>query len=734
MKYHYLVAVIIINFLAFRSVQAQNDEENLLDLSISELMNITVTTASRHAESTTDAPGTVLVVTQQQIRERGYVNLYQLLEDLPGVDVQNYANNIELNRVSIRGFVRNDKFVVMQDGIRINSPTGETVPISDNFSLYNAKQVEIVYGPASALYGADAFTGVINIITTQASDIEGVEFTALGGEFGSHALYAHAGTQINDTLQLSGGAHWQETDNPDLADYYPQDFALGDLVTLNGETVTKAQDRQGYIGDTRSSSAYFKAVLNNSLTLGGNYWAFRSRTDVAARPETTDYGSAAYWNSALMDVYANYRFTLNPQLKGFAQFDYADYEVAPQSYFANIYTNFANGYKYVHGTKKQLETQLEYAWNDNNNLIGGISLADYFSQPKTIDLPTRYNTKLAPQAQNFSYLGTENTLPVNIYQHNYRNIGAYLQWRRTWNAQWASIMGMRYDHNSSYGTSFNPRFGLIYQPQETTTLKVLYGTAFLAPSPFLAYEHYGSFSGQTNDQGLYLSDFLHIPNPNLKPEEIQTLEFNVTHHLNDHVSLLSSVYYSQADNLIYNAPADPQQPTYIPGGLIAYTQYNDNIGQAKSYGGDLSLNYLYYFKHGASLKVWSNYSYANGKLEHEGQEYAKALPNVAKHKLKLGLTYTHGAFTLSPKLLWIGNTASAQTATTNPSQTLHADSYMRLDLHAQWQVQNNLNFLITIWNVLDQRYYQTTDEISTSFVAIPQDPRRFYAGLRYQFH
>ncbi len=719
----WLLSAVIAGLQLFPSAQAAPNSDDLLELSLADLLHLTVTTASRQAESAADAPGTVLVITQQQIRERGYVHLYHLLEDLPGVDTHSYASNMEFNRISLRGIVRNDKFIVMQDGVRINSPSGEPVPISDNFPLYHAKQVEVVYGPASALYGADAFTGVINIITQSAQEANGVELAVLGGEFGSRALYANAATPLGAHASLSAGAHWQEADNPNLAEFYPEDFTLGDLVTFSGETVIKAADRHGYAGDTRSKSAYFKLALTDRFTLGGNYWSFHHRTDTAARPDTANYGADAYWHSRLTDVYANYQFDFTGNLSGFVQFDYARYEVSPQSRFANIYTNFTDGYKYARGTKKQLDAQLEYRLGENSSLIGGLSVADYFSQPKPVDLFKPFDPDLPPSAQGFYYLGSNNTLPANLYQLNYDNFGAYLQWRQAWSEQLTSTLGIRYDHSSSYGDSVNPRLGLVYRPHATTTLKLLYGTAFLAPSPFLAYEHFGSFSGQADAQGRYISEFLNIPNPNLKPEQIQTVEANLSHRFTPNWEARASLYYNQAQDIIASAPADPQQPEYIPGGVIRYTQYNANIGQADAYGGDISMDYLHRLHGGGSLKLWGNYSYTDGELERDDQ--AMPLPNVAKHKFKLGLTYNKGAFTLSPKLLW--------SDAANTDQEHMADAYARFDVHGEWRATKNLRLSVTVWNILDKRYHQVTDGISSSFVAAPQDPRRIYAGVVYQF-
>ena len=142
-----------------------------------------VTTATRTNQKVTDAPATMIVVSRQQIMERGYNNLLDLLEDLPGIDVQNKNSQEMYNMTVIRGNWGSHKFIIMKDGYRISSPTAEIIPIGENFPLYDIRQVEVIFGPASALYGADAFTGVINLITQDAEEVGGWEVAAAAGSF-----------------------------------------------------------------------------------------------------------------------------------------------------------------------------------------------------------------------------------------------------------------------------------------------------------------------------------------------------------------------------------------------------------------------------------------------------------------------------------------------------------------------------------------------------------------------
>jgi len=165
-RIHFWLIWLLINSFPVIAVEPDKQKiDQLMNLSLEQLMEIPIVTASKHEETIDDTPSTVIVVTKEQIHQRHYVNLLDLIRDLPGVDLQKNNHQTEYSTMTLRGHVSSNKFLILQDGIRITSPTGEAIPVADNFPLYYAKRVEILYGPTAALYGADAFGGVINIIS-----------------------------------------------------------------------------------------------------------------------------------------------------------------------------------------------------------------------------------------------------------------------------------------------------------------------------------------------------------------------------------------------------------------------------------------------------------------------------------------------------------------------------------------------------------------------------------------
>lgn len=142
-------------------------------LSLEELLDVkvaTVVTASKHEQKATEAPATVIVITRSDIRLRGYRFLTDVLRDLPGMEtIETYFSEFG-TLVPVRGVAGNNKIVVLLNGVRVNPPGGESMMFRSDFSLLEAEQIEIIYGPGSTLYGQDAISAVINVITRKPDD------------------------------------------------------------------------------------------------------------------------------------------------------------------------------------------------------------------------------------------------------------------------------------------------------------------------------------------------------------------------------------------------------------------------------------------------------------------------------------------------------------------------------------------------------------------------------------
>jgi outer membrane cobalamin receptor len=187
-------------------------------------MALKISTATLVPENQSDAPARVQVIPAAQIQRRGYRSLLDVLKDLPEFKVDlrgNWDFPAELTVQGVRGATR---VIVLLDGDRVSAPTNEPLPIVANYPVHNARQIEIVYGPVSAVHGADAFSAVINTISKDASEAAGLSLATSLGSFG---LYNHAGsygTRVGRTGNLVVDGQFQYDRQPDLSRYHPSDF------------------------------------------------------------------------------------------------------------------------------------------------------------------------------------------------------------------------------------------------------------------------------------------------------------------------------------------------------------------------------------------------------------------------------------------------------------------------------------------------------------------------------
>ena len=157
----------------------------LADMSLEDLMSVEVTSASKKAENRTDAPASVFVVTRDDIERNGYRTLADALRQVVGFYISNDRN---YSYIGLRGYARpgdyNSRILLLVDGVRVNDPLYDTAPVGEDspVDMESLDRIEIVKGPGSALWGANAVLAVINLITKRGSDIAG---TGLRQEFGS---------------------------------------------------------------------------------------------------------------------------------------------------------------------------------------------------------------------------------------------------------------------------------------------------------------------------------------------------------------------------------------------------------------------------------------------------------------------------------------------------------------------------------------------------------------------
>lgn len=705
------------------------DVDKLMPLSLIELIRVPVVTASRQPETRDQTPSHIVVVTQQQIRERRYKNLADLLEDMPGVDFMRGTKSSQYNQFTVQGYIGPNELVIMLDGIRIGHPAGGNIPVADNLALYHAKQVEIVYGPAAALYGADAVAGVVNIITEHAGERDGAWVSVGGGNFGSQESAFMAGAKGGEGLALSVGDHAQQSDRAPLNEYYRSEFAKKNATTFSGQVVIPAALREDYVGEMGSRSLFARVDAGKDLTLGFYRNVFRSLTSTGDPPATALYLSGSRWITQTDTFYGKYRFDVTPNLSGELVIDYANMEVDPQARYVNIYNNFIPGHSYVRGERKGIEQNFNWRLNEVHRIQAGVGHQKYYAI-EVASLPTPYDTDKSPGKQGFNYINT--TLPQKIQAASFINTSAYAQIQSEWSPRFSTMAGVRIDHHSNYGAATNPRVGAIWRLDDQHVLKALYGEAFRAPSTEESLSSFGIFDGAKDSQGRYIGTSFRIPNANLEPEKARTFSLTWDWRPRPDLNFVANAYRSQIHNLIVTQASTAVDA--IPGAILINPETKGNAGKQTHAGIDLMSQWRVQLGHAWSADLWGSASWVQGKIDQgNGQEWDISL--VAAQKVKLGTTFRYlDRFTLTPQVLWIGDTSNGRRSA-QPPDRLITPGYTLTNLHAGWHklLDGKATVWLDIYNLLDERYYAAHGSASRTFFDMPQQPRRWMASLDYRF-
>lgn len=198
-----------------------------------ELRASTTSSVSKRSENIEYAPATMQIITAEDIKNRGYNDLEAIFADLPGFDVTT-SYGVSYSEIHMRGYrdaQYTERILVMVDGVEDNDIWSNAVFISKQYPLSNIKKVEIIYGPASTIYGANAFCGVINIITKDEQDIfptnanekeqkARLDVNAQGGYATYNSRYIDGTATVRDkNILLSVTGRVYQSDGIDLSSY-----------------------------------------------------------------------------------------------------------------------------------------------------------------------------------------------------------------------------------------------------------------------------------------------------------------------------------------------------------------------------------------------------------------------------------------------------------------------------------------------------------------------------------
>jgi len=695
-----------------------------------------IVTASRLQESSDKAPANVQVITEEQIRLRGYRTLLEVLRDLGAFKISDSASEEWSHEITLNGVERHEKIVLLLDGLRISSPTNEMTAYLENYPPQLARQIEIIYGPASALYGADAMTCVINIITKEGNRKVSADFMPYGGSNNMYGGYGQLSFRMSGNRSFTFGGQYSYDPQPNLPEIFSQDtlwdmnngYRTGTFQTNFGAFTPEAPVKPEYSSILKNYVAFAKLRLSDfNFTLFHNYSQVSSSASVT--PQNSIYNEAQFIGQSITTFGAQYtkvydKITSSTTLQG------NWYEMNPKSNFRNLFTGMEYGYKYSFSTRGKIEQQLTWQARQNLSLIGGTSYERFFSIPKTADLtePISRESDIAG-----FYMGTN--LEMKIFSIIYSNLGFYGQIQYSPSSKLHLTLGSRYDYNSRFGGTFNPRLGIVWQPTDQTNLKALFGSAFLAPLPFYSHGHWGSF--YTEDNGLtYRSGYIHAPNPDLAPLKLNTFEIQAQHIFQNRLSVRFNAFYTHLTGLFVYLPDEGNTNLYggkFLGWDVDLIETITNANEQDNWGGGLRLDYNKRVEK-LNLNAWLSANFSDGRrLQEDGNYYQVGL--LSTWQYRAGFDISCQKFTASTRLVAM-NTQRLATLKEGTSTRQKIAGYYVINSTLRYQFWKESAVFIDIRNLTNNRYFVPTRSGNKNggyqFAAVPQWTLRIFAGLQLQ--
>lgn len=735
----------IVVLVATQMIFAQIDSAKLsyLEMPLEELLSLNVTTASKTLQKSSDAPATIYVINEEQIAIRGYTSLEEVLEDIPEIEIQKKASVEYSNYFTIRGIDGTEKFIILMDGMRINSPAGTPLPIVHNYGIADAKQIEIILGPASSIYGVDAFTGVVNIITKKGSEAKFLNVNTSGGLYSTTDNSLVFGIGDEDiSLLLSGNYYFSE--EPYFPDYFEEEYEWlkeryltnGELQFLNGDI--KTIPIRDYRTPTNAYSAHAKLNIKD-FEIGYFRNLESHSSSFSTKPEYTVYSDETILKEIVESMYASYSYeSKNKKWIIQSTLSHSKDEIDPQSNYINVYTSFDKGYKYAYNKTLKIEEQITRRINDVNSIIVGFTYEDFNSLAKTSDLPFPFDRDVTARLQNQYYLGTnvtdtagnDLTIYQDFYYLQYRNFGSYLQFHYYLTNKLALTLGGRYDFNTRYEFTINPRVGLILSPSNKLNIKLLYGMAYLAPSPYRSYQHYGSFIPVTDSVsgevvGL-TAGFWRLPKPELNPQNISTYEASCSYFLNNNMAVTVNGFLNFVDDIISSTGDTGRVFHDIP---VGWVEWAANKGSAKSYGGTARLDIKYNLSN-IDLSSYLAYTYVDGDIN------GGHLPFSAKNTFKFGIDLRYNKFSLSPRGIYRTESTHRSLKDADGNFVTNAP-FLLINLATRYTLTETEKLksvvFVKITNLLNSKYYNLPIGGRESIPNTPQDPIRINIGANIQF-
>jgi outer membrane cobalamin receptor len=705
MLFKYLAIIFVFSPL---TGHADDDMDEFFSMSPAELAAVPITIATGTSRPSFRSAGSTSVVTAEQIKIMGATELHEILETVPGIhaSLQSLTNDYQY---SVRGIANkaNAEMLILLNGTRITSPFQGSTLTGTELPVAAIERVEVVRGPGSAVYGADAFAGVINIITKKAKDIDGSQVGVRAGNWDTQSAWGQHGGQW---------AGW------DIATSIQYQHTAGDSGRIiQSDSQTRLDNGFGTQASLAPSAmnTRFKA-LDSHLSLQRkhwdmNFWAFNvldvgSRTGGAGALDPKGGADSAQY---LGDV----RFSTedwSPNWEFLAHLSYlyahvnANVNVFPnnaivpidalgqinfQSGSTAVPTAFANGLiEDMRHTQKipAIELSSIYKGWDKHlfRLSAGLRYEEFTIQESSNKNRVILLGNNAPVAIGGPLVDVTGT-PSAFIKDTSRTIGSLVlqdEWQIA--KDWHLTAGVRYDYYSDFGSTVNPRFALAWDISNQLTTKLLYGKAFRAPT----------FTE------LYSQPF---GNKNLKPENINMVEWAFDYRPFSSLRTALNLYYYRIHGLIMAPSINDISFSY------------QNSGGQDGYGTELEASW----KLSEQLSLTGNYAWQYSHNKSTGLR----VTGVPEHQVYFAATWVFvPQWQFQSQINWVGS------RTREPGDNRPLKDYETIDFTLRGnKLWGHVNLAASLRNAFDANNFEPARNEMP--VNLPLPGRSFYLEASVNF-
>jgi outer membrane receptor protein involved in Fe transport len=654
---------------------AESDDgssRDLTGLNLEQLMNLDVETASRFPQKRSEAPSAVTVISSADIKAYGYRTLADILSSIRGLYVR--YDSI-YSYLGVSGFGRpgdyNSRVLLLIDGYRANDSVYNTAPLGTDFLLDVdlIDRVEFVPGPGSAVYGSNAFFGVINVITKTAKALGGTQASVQVGDFGTSKARVTYGRQFESGAELLLSATGYQSRGEDLhfANSANPGVAQGTASGINYDEYKSAFAKYSYEG-LRVEAAYStrkKGAAAASYATGTQF--------LDPRAYTVD-------TQSFVDV--QYERDLGHELDLNIRANYGSYPYDGNFPYADPVSGQAIENK--DGARAQWwgsELKLRAHPLDAHKIVAGVDYRDEYRRDQ-------FNYDQQPFVQ---YVDSRQSA---------KRIGLYAQDEYTVRPGLIFNAGLRHDIEPLSGGVTSPRLALIYAPDPSRSIKLLYGSSYRAPS---AWEQ---FASQANVQE---------PNLALKPERIRTAEIVLEQFVRSQLRLTASAFQYRISELIDEVP-DPAN------GLLQFR----NVGRVQSRGAQFEAEQAW--DNGGRLRASYSYQLAED-LNARDSGMDPILLNAPRHLAKLNFTSPIPVVSLRAGL---EVQSMSRRRSTGGEVAGHTVTNLTL---IDPSLTQSLTASFSVYNLFDTKYADPASAALSNLGldSIPQPRRSFLLKLTYTF-